>query len=131
MAPGTPVLIRDPQAQLSDAVSLTRLGAYQFLASGPEAWAQIEQVIEERRTCGLARLAGNLAREEWERLLVGESRAMRQAWHIIRMVGARRSTVLITGETGTGKTILAQAIHNSSARAAGPFVSFIASASAR
>lgn len=111
VAPGTPVLIRDPQAQLSDAVSLTRLGAYQFLASGPEAWAQIEQVIEERRTCGLARLAGNLAREEWERLLVGESRAMRQAWHIIRMVGARRSTVLITGETGTGKEIAARALH--------------------
>ena len=43
---------------------------------------------------------------------------------------AAESTVplLILGETGTGKTLLAQAIHNSSARAAGPFISFNASA---
>jgi DNA-binding NtrC family response regulator len=111
LAPGTPVLIRDPQARLSDAVRLTRLGVYQFLASGAEAWAQIEEAIEERRTASLARLAGNLGREEWECLLVGESRAMRQVSHIIRMVGARRSTVLITGETGTGKEIAARAVH--------------------
>ena len=111
LAPGTPVLIRDPQAQLSDAVRLTRLGVYQFLASGAEAGAQIEQAIEERRTRGLAHLAGSLGREEWERLLIGESREMRQVCHIIRMVGARRSTVLITGETGTGKEVAARALH--------------------
>ena len=64
LAPGTPVLIRDPQAQLSDAVRLARLGVYQFLASGPEAWEQIEQSVEERRTGSLARLAENLEREQ-------------------------------------------------------------------
>jgi DNA-binding NtrC family response regulator len=122
LAPGTPVLIRDPQAQLSDAVRLTRLGAYQFLATGAEAWAQIEQAIEERRTSGLARLAGNLAREDWESLLVGESREMRQICHIIRLVGARRSTVLITGETGTGKEIAARALHLSGPRRHAPLV---------
>jgi DNA-binding NtrC family response regulator len=116
LAPGTPVLIRDPRAQLSDAVRLARLGAYQFLSSGPETLAQIEQAIEERRRADLARLAENVGEEEWERLLVGESHEMRQISHIIRMVGARRATVLITGETGTGKEIAARALHLASPR---------------
>jgi len=51
------------------------------------------------------------APEDWQRLLVGESPAMRQVNHIIRMVAGRRSTVLITGETGTGKEMAARALH--------------------
>jgi DNA-binding NtrC family response regulator len=78
--------------------------------------------VEERTTSGLARLAGNLGREDWERLLVGESREMRQVCHIIRLVGARRSTVLITGETGTGKEIAAQALHLAGPRRHAAFV---------
>jgi len=56
-------------------------------------------------------LATYAEREEWERLLVGESPEMRQVGHIIRMVASRRSTVLITGETGTGKEMAARALH--------------------
>src|SRR5690242_7857311 len=48
---------------------------------------------------------------DWERLLVGESREMRQVAHLIRMVGPRRATVLITGETGSGKEVAAKALH--------------------
>jgi transcriptional regulator with GAF, ATPase, and Fis domain len=48
---------------------------------------------------------------DWERLLVGESREMRQVAHLIRMVGPRRATVLITGETGSGKEVAARALH--------------------
>jgi len=66
--------------------------------------------------------------EEWERLLVGESSAMKQVGHVIRLVGARRSTVLITGETGTGKEVAARAIHRSSPRRKGPWVAVNCSA---
>ncbi|SPF53504.1 Transcriptional regulatory protein ZraR (fragment) [Candidatus Sulfopaludibacter sp. SbA4] len=65
----------------------------------------------DRSTCDLVRLATCLEREEWEGLLVGESAEMRQVSHIIRMVAGRRSTVLITGETGTGKEMAARAVH--------------------
>src|ERR1051325_10604723 len=53
---------------------------------------------------------------DWERLLVGESAEMRKVGHVIRMVAGRRSTVLITGETGTGKEIAARALHFASPR---------------
>ncbi len=100
----------------------------------------IEQAIESRRTQGLVRLAGSLGgtlgvnlsgnqgREEWAGLLVGESREMRQVSHIIRMVGSRRATVLITGETGTGKELAARALHLAGTRRSGPMVAVNCSA---
>src|SRR5205814_2862557 len=62
------------------------------------------------------------AREPWQNLLVGESRAMQDVREVISLVGNRRSTVLITGETGTGKEIAARALHMAGARAQGPMV---------
>ncbi len=64
----------------------------------------------------LVRLAENVGREDWERLLIGESHAMRRLSHIIRMVASRRATVLISGETGTGKEMAARALHLAGAR---------------
>jgi DNA-binding NtrC family response regulator len=127
IAPGVPVLVRDPDATLSDAVRMTRLGVYQFLEQGDAASGQIEQAIESRRTNN-PRLGGNLCREEWAGLLVGESREMRQVSHIIRMVGSRRATVLITGETGTGKELAARALHMAGTRSGGPMVAVNCSA---
>jgi transcriptional regulator with GAF, ATPase, and Fis domain len=58
----------------------------------------------------------------WEHLLIGESSEIRQVAHIIRMVGPRRATVLITGETGAGKEVAARALHLAGPRARGPLV---------
>lgn len=57
-----------------------------------------------------------------EFFLVGSSAAMRRTAEIIRLVGSRRATVLITGETGTGKELVARAIHHASPRAHHPLV---------
>src|SRR6185437_11282981 len=59
---------------------------------------------------------------DWQQLLVGQSPEMRQVAHIIEMVGCRRATVLITGETGTGKEVAATALHLAGPRRQGPFV---------
>lgn len=54
--------------------------------------------------------------------MIGASRAMQQVYRLARMVAARDTTVLITGETGTGKELVAEATHQLSPRARHPFV---------
>jgi transcriptional regulator with PAS, ATPase and Fis domain len=54
--------------------------------------------------------------------------AMARCLQLAGLAAASEVPILLLGDTGTGKTLLAQAIHNSSARAAGPFISFVASA---
>ena len=70
----------------------------------------------------------HVERPDWERLLVGVSSEMRRVSNIIRLVGPRRATVLITGETGTGKEVAARAVHMASPRKRGPMVSVNCSA---
>jgi transcriptional regulator with GAF, ATPase, and Fis domain len=53
--------------------------------------------------------------------MIGTSRAMRQVYRMVRMVAPRDTTVLVTGETGTGKELIAEAIHGLSRRAKQPF----------
>src|SRR5512142_716876 len=54
--------------------------------------------------------------------IVGQSRAVADVIRRIELVSATRSTVLITGETGTGKELVARAVHNRSAEQQMPFV---------
>jgi DNA-binding NtrC family response regulator len=60
--------------------------------------------------------------EPWRDILIGQSAPIQRVAQIIRLVARRRSTVLITGETGTGKEVVARAIHIASDRASKPFV---------
>ncbi len=54
--------------------------------------------------------------------LIGSSPAMLRVFHLVRRVASRNTTVLLTGETGTGKEVIARAIHNLSSRSSRPFV---------
>ncbi|MGA2435644.1 MAG: sigma-54 dependent transcriptional regulator [Bryobacteraceae bacterium] len=126
-----PVLFRHRQPSLDDAIRLTRLGAYYVLgpeADGAELARRVEEAVEYRRTRELALMAGVIEGEPWRKFLVGESRPMRNIAEIIRLVGSRRSTILITGETGTGKEMAARAIHMASGRSHLPMVAVNCSA---
>jgi transcriptional regulator with GAF, ATPase, and Fis domain len=72
--------------------------------------------LDERASRSLERLAEEVNREDWEALLIGESPEMRQVVRVIRLVGTRRATVLVTGETGTGKEVAARALHQAGPR---------------
>jgi DNA-binding NtrC family response regulator len=139
-APGVPVIVRDPAAGLAEAVRLARMGAWPC-APDDDVFKLLEEALREqaggdlaRLAAGAARLAGAPAgnsptpREDWEDLLVGESPEMRRVGHLIRMVGGRRATVLITGETGTGKEVAARALHLAGGRRRAPFVAVNCSA---
>jgi len=78
----------------------------------------------------LERAEGALAQSEFEELmqdtvdniLLGDSRAMRAVRELVTQVGPSEASVLIQGETGTGKELVAWSIHQASGRASGPFV---------
>jgi DNA-binding NtrC family response regulator len=66
--------------------------------------------------------------EPWRQHLVGASPVFEQVIELVRLVGPRRATVLITGETGTGKEMVAKALHLASPRAHQPWVAVNCSA---
>jgi DNA-binding NtrC family response regulator len=108
-----PIVICDEEASVADAVRYIRLGAHDVVSAGSDAGAIIEAAAEFRRS----QRAADASNEPWRRHLVGSSHAIMRTIEIIRLVGGRRSTVLITGETGTGKEMVARAIHLASPRA--------------
>jgi DNA-binding NtrC family response regulator len=121
-ASGVPILVRDEGVSATEAVRLAHSGVYQVLTSGAEAFDLIDRAIEDGRRRQIANLSSSLRGAEWTRMLIGGSREMRRLHHIIRLVAGRRSTVLITGETGTGKELAARALHMGGNRSAGPLV---------
>ncbi|MCX6590682.1 MAG: sigma-54 dependent transcriptional regulator [Acidobacteria bacterium] len=121
--PGLAVIVYQPNATLADAVRLAHAGAHCVLAEESEVKPSIESALR-----AVAARRNRNPDEPWRRLLVGQSPAMDRVADVIRLVARRRSTVLVTGETGTGKEIAARAIHAAGARAAQPLVSINCSA---
>jgi DNA-binding NtrC family response regulator len=127
LASGAAVVIRDPSMSTWDAVRLARLGAYPAPGSSEDITALIVRAVEEqsqlcRQSTCPERVPG------WETLMVGNSREMCLLRHVIRMVGGRKCTVLITGETGTGKELAARSLHHAGPRGRGPLVALNCSA---
>jgi len=115
-------VVYEPAGLVSRWASLTLLGAFQYISHAvalEELYDVLLQAIRHWRT----RTAPAPEQESASgNLLVGGSSAMREVIEIIRLVGNRRCTVLITGETGTGKEIAARAIHLTSDRSANKMV---------
>ncbi|MCU1274324.1 MAG: sigma54 specific transcriptional regulator, Fis family [Bryobacterales bacterium] len=125
-----PVLILDPAGAVSDAIRLIKLGAYHFMTAAEqnELIGWLEMAAEKWRLRASAVRVSAPDVEPWKCTLVGESRAIRNVEHVVRLVGPKRATVLITGETGTGKEVVARALHQASPRAHLPMVAVNCSA---
>ena len=123
----TPVFVRGV-GEPSEAARLSRLGLLILPAGDEGTFARIQTALDDTPRQRLHRLAEIVDPADWEHLLVGISPQIRQVCHMIRMVGARRATVLITGETGTGKEIAARALHLAGPRRHAPWVAVNCSA---
>jgi len=123
-APYVPVVIITAYSSIESAIEAMRAGAFHYVPKpfkNEEVLHLVRQAMEQRRLLTEnVRLRNRLAGYEE---MVGRSRRMQEIFELLHRIGPARSNVLIIGEPGTGKELLARAIHRRSARAAGPFVS--------
>jgi DNA-binding NtrC family response regulator len=122
----TPIVVCCAEGTPAQIVRVTKLGAHHTFV-GEVDLRSIAQVLSD--VIDPTRFGSNDEKAEpWRRFMIGESPVMQRVSDLIRLVAPRRSTVLITGQTGTGKEVVARAIHAASDRARQPFVAVNCSA---
>lgn len=125
-SPNTEFIISTAHGDMNEAIQAIRQGAYDFLPK-PCRLFEISNVLQnlgeklalKNKTIALE---SRLKTVEGETNLVGNSAPMAQVKKLISRVAPTDSTVLILGETGTGKELVARSIHEQSNRANAPFV---------
>lgn len=124
--PDVAVVMITAYGSIQTAIEAIKKGAYDYLLKPfdpHELGVLIEKILENQ-----AQARENLfLREQFKETtrfesLIGQSRVMQEVFELIQKVAPVNTTVLITGETGTGKGLAAKAVHTHSPRCQGPFV---------
>jgi DNA-binding NtrC family response regulator len=124
LRPDVPVVLITGHATLETAMGAIRAGAYDFVTKPIESktlGVVVSRAVQHRRLREQIKML-RAARDANQSLIVGGSPAMRKVADLIDRVGDSDASVLIHGETGTGKELVARAVHNKSKRREGPFV---------
>jgi DNA-binding NtrC family response regulator len=123
--PDLPVIMLTQFANIRSAVEAMRLGAVDYLEK-PYTIEGLEIALDRARTLNTLRReirqlrrAASEGRGDFVR---GASAAMNAVWQLVERVAPTDATVLISGPSGTGKDVVARAIHDASQRARGPFI---------
>jgi DNA-binding NtrC family response regulator len=132
-SPETLVMLMTAYSTVQNAVEAMRLGAYHYINKPfnlDEVALMVEKALETSRLRREVRtLRSSQGREYGFDAIIGASPAMVEAKALMaRIATSPASTVLLTGETGTGKDLAAKAIHYNSDRSVKPFVNITASA---
>ena len=125
-SPSTVPLVVTAHGTIETAVRAIRRGAIDYLIKpvvDDELLLSVEKAVQRHMlTLDNARIRSQLARAEGFDEIVGADARMRRIFDVIGAVAPSRTTVLMNGESGTGKSMIARAIHRKSDRAEGPFV---------
>ena len=132
-SPETLVILMTAFSTVENAVEAMKLGAYHYVNKPfnlDEVALLVEKALETSQLRREVRThRSSLGREFGLEAIIGASPAMQQVKSLLARISASRaSTVLLTGETGTGKDLAAKAVHYGSDRAARPFVNITCSA---
>jgi len=126
--PNMPVVVITGQGSLETAIGAIRVGAYDFITKPVDPkllYLSVSRAIQHRHLQDeVKRLREAVAADTdtAESAIVGQSGAMRRVYELVTRVGESDASVLIHGETGTGKELIARGIHMRSRRKDGPFV---------
>jgi DNA-binding NtrC family response regulator len=118
-----PVIVATAYGDSERTIQAMRDGAFEYLTKPfdlPQLLKTIERAVKQKAIAQEIATPPSARKEQRE--LIGTSAAMLGVWKIIGRAAASDAPVLITGETGTGKELVARAIHAYSARAKKPFV---------
>jgi two-component system nitrogen regulation response regulator NtrX len=119
----TDVVMISGHATLSDAVEATRLGAFDFLQKPLNRDRVLITVRNALERVQLQYEMERLRRDSPSRFqMIGRAPVMQQLYREIEKVAPSKARVLITGENGSGKELIARSVHEHSARRDGPFV---------
>jgi len=117
--PGLPVIILSAQGTIPEAVAAAQQGVFEFLTKPVDKVKLLDAIKLALHQSGAQK--GDKA-EPWRSHIICRSAVMEQLLNQVRQISSLSVNVLITGDSGTGKELLAQAIHQAGQYKDGPFV---------
>ncbi len=133
--PSVEIILLTAYGNIADGVQAMKNGAFDYITKGddndriiPLLYRAMEKVTLHKR---VQQLEAQVQKKYGFDTIVGQSKELLEAIAMAKKVAATDATVLLLGETGTGKEVFAQAIHNNSTRATKPFQAINCSAISR
>lgn len=131
-SPDTEVVLMTAYGNVPDSVKAIKLGAFDYITKGDDDDAIILTIEKAAEKAALRRqlkaLQHRVESKSAFTAIIGKSKAISETIELAKKVSATETTVLLLGETGTGKELFAEAIHNASRRRERPFVAINCSA---
>lgn len=128
IAPETHVIVISGQEDINTAVTLLKEGAYDYIAKGPDTRERLENIIKNIHESDQLRKENTYLRDvvkrkyDFKKIIQGNSREIEQVFELMEKAVKTNISVSITGETGTGKELIAKGIHFNSTRKDNPFI---------